>query len=64
MTNWASLMAQWRAHLPVQETWIWSLGQDDLLEKEMATPPRILAWELPWAEEPGSLTQSRQGHKE
>ena len=37
------------------ETWIQSLGQEDLLEKEMATHSRILAWEIPWTEEPGGL---------
>ena len=39
----------------MQETWVWSLGQEDVLEKEMATHSRILAWEIPWAEEPGGL---------
>ena len=37
------------------ETWIWSLGQEDPLEKEMATHSSILAWEIPWTEEPGGL---------
>ena len=36
-----------------QETWIRSLGQEDPLEKEMATHSSILAWEIPWTEEPG-----------
>ena len=40
----------------MQETWIWSLGWEDPLEKEMATHSSILAWEIPWTEEkPGSL---------
>ena len=39
----------------MQETCIRSLGQEDLLEKEMATHPTILAWEIPWTEEPGGL---------
>ena len=39
----------------MQETWVQSLGQKDLLEKEMATHSSILAWELPWTEEPGRL---------
>ena len=39
----------------VQETWARSLGQDDPLEKEMATHSSILAWEIPWVEEPGGL---------
>ena len=38
-----------------QETWVQSLGRDDLLEKEMATHSSILAWEIPWTEEPGGL---------
>ena len=48
-------MAQWqRIHLPMQETWVRSLGWEDL-EKEMATHSIILAWEIPWTEEPGGL---------
>ena len=39
----------------MQETWVLSLGQENLLEKEMATHSSILAWEIPWAEEPGGL---------
>jgi len=38
-----------------QETWVPSLGQEDLLEKEMATHSGILAWRIPWTEEPGGL---------
>ena len=41
-----------------QETWVWSLGQEDLLEKEMATHSTTLAWKLPWMEEPGKLQSS------
>ena len=37
------------------ETQVWSLGQEDLLEKEMATHSRILAWRIPGTEEPGGL---------
>ena len=43
----------------MQETQVWSLGWDDPLEEEMATHSNILAWEIPWAEEPGGL-QSRE----
>ena len=43
--------------LAVQETWVQSLGQEDPLEKEKATHSNILAWRIPWAEEPGG-TQS------
>ena len=39
----------------MQETQVWSLGQEDLLEKGMATHSSILAWETPWTEEPGRL---------
>ena len=39
----------------MQETWVRSLGQEDPLEKEMATHSSILAWEIPWTEEPGAL---------
>ena len=39
----------------VRETWVRSLGQEDTLEKEMATHSSILAWEIPWTEEPGGL---------
>ena len=39
----------------MQETWVWSLGQEDPLEKEMATLSSILAWKIPWTEEPGGL---------
>ena len=38
---------------PVQETWVQSLGWEDFLEKGMATHSRILAWRIPWTEEPG-----------
>ena len=39
----------------IWETGIQSLGQEDLLEKEMATHSSILAWKIPWTEEPGRL---------
>ena len=39
----------------IQETWVQSLGQEDLLEKEMATHSSILAWRIPWTEESGRL---------
>ena len=42
-------------HLPMQEMQIQSLGQKDPLEKEKATHSSILAWEIPWTEEPGGL---------
>ena len=56
MAWWASLVAQWqRIRLPIQETWVRSLGQEDPLEEEMATHSSVLAWETPWTEEPGEL---------
>ena len=45
--------------LAMQETQIRSLGQEDLLEKEMATHSSILAWRIPWTEEPGGLQKVR-----
>ena len=51
-TPYSSLVAQWVKTLPtMQETWIWFLGWEDLLEKEMATHSHILAWRIPWTEE-------------
>ena len=50
----------------VQETWVQLLGQEDPLEKGMATHSSILAWKIPWTEEPGgpqSMGQQRVGHK-
>ena len=53
---WASLVAQMVKRLPaVRETQVQSLGCEDPLEKEMATHPSILAWKIPWTEEPGGL---------
>ena len=58
--DWASLIAQLVQNLPAtQETWVWFLGWEDPLEKEMATHSRILAWEIPWTEEPGGLWSMR-----
>ena len=49
-------MAQSVRRLPtMQQTWAQSLGQEDLLEKKMATHSIILAWRVPWTEEPGGL---------
>ena len=49
-------MAQTVKRLPITwETRVQSLGQEDLLEKEMATHSSILAWKIPWTEEPGRL---------
>ena len=55
MLGRAPLVAQ-RIHLPMQETQgtlVQSLGQEDPLEEEMATHASILAWKIPWTEEPG-----------
>ena len=52
--------------LPVmRETWVQSLGREDLLEKEMATHSSTLAWEIPWMKEPSrlqSMGSQRIGH--
>ena len=54
-------MAQRLKRLPLmQETWVRSLGQEDPLEKEMATHSSILAWRIPWVEE--SMGLQRVGH--
>ena len=42
-------------HFEVQETQLRSLGQEDPLEEEMATHSSVLAWRIPWTEEPGGL---------
>ena len=53
-TSWASLVAQRIKPLPaMRETWIQSLGQEDPLEKKMATDSSTLAWRIPGTEEPG-----------
>ena len=53
--QWASLVAQMVVCFAVQETWVQSLGQENLLEKGMATHSSILAWRILWTEEPGQL---------
>ena len=59
-------MAQRLKHLPAMwETQVWSLGREDPLEKEMATHSSLLAWRIPWTEEPGGLHSTglqRVGH--
>ena len=59
-------MAQILKNLPtMQVTWVQSLGQEGPLEKEMATHSSILAWRIPWTEEPGglqSMGSQRVGH--
>ena len=51
-----SLVAQMVKNLPtIQETCVQSLGWEDTLEKEMSTHSNILAWRIPWMEEPGRL---------
>ena len=66
MGIWASLVAQRLKRLPpMQETRVWSLDREDPLEKEMATHSSILAWRIPWTEEPGGLQSTgsqRVGH--
>ena len=56
LSHWHSQMAQMVKNLPaVQGTQVLSLGQEDPLEKEMATHSSILAWRIPQTEEPGRL---------
>ena len=63
---WASLVAQRLKRLPAMwETWVQSLGREDPLEKEIAVLSSILAWGIPWTEEPGGLQSTglqRVGH--
>ena len=62
----ASLVAQMVKNLPaMQETWAGSLGQEDSLEKGMATHSSVLAWRIPWTGKPGvlqSMGSQRVGH--
>ena len=62
----ASLVPQKVKNLPaMQKTWVQSLGQEDPLEKGIATHSSILAWKIPWTEEPGglqSMESQRVGH--
>ena len=52
----ASLVAQMVKNLPaMQKTWVQSLGREDPLENRMANHSSILAWKIPWTEEPGGL---------
>ena len=52
----ASLVAQMVKNPPaMQEAWVRSLGQEDSLEKDIATHSSIFAWRIPWTEEPGRL---------
>ena len=54
--SWASLVAQLVKNLPaMQETWVLSLGREDPLENGKATHSSILAWRIPWTEEPAGL---------
>ena len=64
--TWAPLVAQTVKNPPaMEETRVRSLGQEDPLEEEMATHSSILAWRIPWTEEPGglqSMGSQRVGH--
>ena len=64
--SWASLVALMVKNLPtIPKTWVRSLDQEDPLEKRMATHSSILAWRIPWTEEPSgleSMGSQRVGH--
>ena len=66
MKGGASLVAQTLKCLPaMRETWVRSLGHEDILEKEMATHSSILAWRISWTEKPRGLQSTgsqRVGH--
>ena len=56
IVSWASLVVQMVKNLPaVQETHVWSLSQENPLEKRMTTLSSIFAWRIPWTEKPGGL---------
>ena len=56
----ASLVAQLAKNLPEKETHVRSRGREDPLEMEIATYSNILAWEIPWTEEPGGLLSMQE----
>ena len=61
----ASLVAQTVKNLPAMQTWVLFLGREDPLEKGKITPSGILAWRIPWTDEPGglqSMGSPRVGH--
>ena len=64
--TWASLVAQLVKNPPaMRETWIRSLGWEDPLQEDVATHSSILAWRIPWTEEPSglqSMKSQRVGH--
>ena len=67
LLQWGAFLLDQTVNNPpeMQETSIWSLGQEIPLEKEMATHSIILAWRIPWTEEPGwlqSMGSERVGH--
>ena len=66
MSIWSFLVAQILKNSPAkQDTWVLSLGQEDPLEKEMATHSSILSWKTPWMEEHSrlqSMALQRVGH--
>ena len=63
MTLWTSLVAQTVKRLStMRETWVQSLGREDLLEKEMAIHSSAIAWKIPWTEEP-DRSQSMGSHE-
>ena len=65
VSSWASLVTQMVKNLPaMQKTWVRSMTLEDPLEEGVATHSSILAWRIPWTEEPGRLHPSHlQGRK-
>ena len=63
--SWAPLVPQILNNPPeMLETWVQSLGWEDLLEEGMATHSSLLAWRIPWTEEPGGVYSSSGRRKE
>ena len=59
MFAWASLVTQTVKNLPaMQESWVQFLGQEDPLEKGLATHSSFLAWRIPWTEEPDGVAKN------
>ena len=63
--TWASLVAQMVKNPPaMQNIWVWSLGQEDPLEKGMATHSSIPAWRIPWGHKESDMTERLLGHRQ
>ena len=55
LSHWALLVAQKEKNLPAMQNWLWTLGHEDPLEKEIVSHSSILSWRIPWTEKPDRL---------